>query len=374
MANEEAKKLLDALMGSDRNAPLPKGAARPGSNAAATPLQKKERSCYDRNIDPLFTAWGIDVYELFVNTKSDIGTNPYIADMAAHKEYRLLPPQERAQLGFEFRLFQKLNELVRSCDRLVSRNNEKLKQEIQRKQLNTNDIVEQIDPIAVDSLARSILQAEEVEKELTEKSEELQKISDQEAHAKKDLEPMLLKKDEDSDAQDKEKMKELQLILGRLTLSKQKALFDLSHSVGRLAALRDSISHHRRQLEMIKSDISTDKTVCKVSGNFMSARDADERIAAHYAGKQYVGWKLVRDKFAEMVKEFGRYGPPPPPQQQQAPPHRNDYHGRGGGGRGDFRGRGGNRYPDNRGGNYRGGGGGYNDNRGRYQDNRGWRR
>jgi hypothetical protein len=41
-------------------------------------------------------------------------------------------------------------------------------------------------------------------------------------------------------------------------------------------------------LNYVKSDISTDKTVCDVSGNFMSAR-ADERIAAHYAGKQYVG-------------------------------------------------------------------------------------
>jgi RNA-binding protein Luc7-like 2 len=72
-----------------------------------------------------------------------------------------------------------------------------------------------------------------------------------------------------------------------------------------------------------------DKTVCEVSGNFMSARDADERIAAHYAGKQYVGWKLVRDKFADMQQKYGRFGPPrapplPPSVQPQQPMRRMD--------------------------------------------------
>jgi len=66
----------------------------------------------------------------------------------------------------------------------------------------------------------------------------------------------------------------------------------------------------------------------------MSSRDADERIAAHYAGKQYVGWKIVREKLIELQKKVGRggggpsammgyrggpgdWGPPPP---HYAPP------------------------------------------------------
>jgi hypothetical protein len=36
----------------------------------------------------------------------------------------------------------------------------------------------------------------------------------------------------------------------------------------------------------------------------MLSRDAEERIAAHYAGKQYVGWKAVRAKLAELEKKF----------------------------------------------------------------------
>lgn len=48
------------------------------------------------------------------------------------------------------------------------------------------------------------------------------------------------------------------------------------------------------------------------------SRDAEERIAAHYAGKQYVGWKAVRTKLAELEKKFrGR----PPPRQPPLLPH-----------------------------------------------------
>ena len=67
--------------------------------------------------------------------------------------------------------------------------------------------------------------------------------------------------------------------------------------------IQEIMDQQWRNLFYVKSDIAADKTVCEVSGNFMSARDADERIAAHYAGKQYVGWKLVREKFQAMIDE-----------------------------------------------------------------------
>jgi len=60
--------------------------------------------------------------------------------------------------------------------------------------------------------------------------------------------------------------------------------------------------------------------VCEMSGNFMSTRDAEERIAAHYAGKQYVGWKMVREKFQELEKKSRNWGRPmggPPPGQHE---------------------------------------------------------
>jgi hypothetical protein len=48
--------------------------------------------------------------------------------------------------------------------------------------------------------------------------------------------------------------------------------------------------------------------VCEVSGNFISSRDNDERIQAHFQGKMYQGWKIVRAKVAEF-----RSNPPPAP-------------------------------------------------------------
>lgn len=72
--------------------------------------------------------------------------------------------------------------------------------------------------------------------------------------------------------------------------------------------------------------------VCEVSGNFMSSRyihfflfiyfilltcilisiycyfilyirDNDDRMRAHFEGKQFVGWKKVRDKYAQLLKQ-----------------------------------------------------------------------
>lgn len=368
MATEEARSLLDALMGGDRNAPLPKGAAKPGNKRAADGQLllpgKRHRSCFDPDIDPLYTAWGVDVYDLFVNTKSDLGANPYVVDDGARQEYLDLPGEEKERLGFEYFLFQKLSELVRSCDRIVARNKEKLQQELLRKSAS-GDLrsTEEVDMAAVDALVADMAEAEELEKNLNENLDELDKLVEQESTNKKQLEPLLSKhkpaESEDQGAElsveDKEKLSALQLELGKLTLDKQRVLYAIATILSRLAPLQDGIAGQRRTLDYVRSDLSTDKTVCEVSGNFMSARDADERIAAHYAGKQYQGWKLVRDKYDAMIKEYGRYGPPPPSRGGGTPmggPTR-------GMGRG-FRGRGGPPPPASRGsgrfdGGFRGG-------------------
>jgi hypothetical protein len=422
MAAQEARTLLDALFGGDRNAPLPKGAAIPtkrkrndgtsgnsagGSASGAGEMlllpRKKAKSCYDKDIDPLFTAWGVDVYDLFVNTKSDLGANPYVTDDGAvHSEFIALPVHEQERLGYYFFLFQKLQELVRSCDRTVTRNKEKLAQELNRKlsARGGQDFVQDVDISAVESLARAILQVQELKGSIETKLIELEQVTAKETFAKEQLEPLLLvqkevkeaqsdgaieidikkeeepeseaeapvaamkaeeeestenkvavKKQEVAEAEDVPQLQQLQMELGTLTLQKQRILCDIALAMTRLGPVQESVVGQHRNVNYVKSDISTDKTVCDVSGNFMSARDADERIAAHYAGKQYVGWKLVRDKFVEMQQKYGRYGPPPPGRS----PNNADSGGpsRGGGGGGGY-GRGGS----GGGGNF-GGGGGY---------------
>jgi len=500
MAASEAKAMLDALMGSDRNAPLPPGAALPPSKkrkASSSSVDnsggmlllpgKKSKSCYDPNICPLYCAWGVDVYELFVNTKSDIGPNPYQVDDGARQEYLKLPPPEQDRLGFQFFLFQKLQELVRQGDRTVARNKEKLAQELRRLAAKrgattpraTVDYVADVDEQAVEALARDQLQMDFLQEQLTTKwLPELETLQDKEDTLKRELNQLMEakrksstnseeeKEDKDDDGdgvkvKQEEKMtetiqetnettsdvvikvkeeestdnevkmeeeeaeetiaadennprvQELQTELGKLTLLKQKVVYETANAIAQVHPLQDSMDHQLRNLLYVKSDIAVDKTVCEISGNFMSARDADERIAAHYAGKQYVGWKLVRDKFRDMVDKYGRYGPPPPDRRgggmnngnnnnnnaapmglHGGPPPRGGggggFGGRGGGGGGGFDDRGGRggRFSDRGGGGGGssgdrwqrhgpggGGGGGYNDrNRGGGGRGGGWGR
>jgi hypothetical protein len=420
MAAAEARALLDQLMGGDRDQALPSGAALPhksGSGDAALQLPgKRHKSCYDKVNCPLFCAWGIDVYELFVNTKSDIGPNPYTTDESARKEYNNLPQHERERLGFEHALFIKLSELVQQCDRTVNRNQEKLNKELQRQSQKRGgqDYVQDVDESAVEQLCRNQIMVEDLMKQVEEALEKLRTVKQQEDELKKELQDasaskkaeeeqataaaaavvaVAVKKEEDetnnvkqeneddaavekeedevapmkveeeevkeeiADQEKEEKMEEepkphsaKSMELGKITLEKQAILCDIARKLGQLGPLQESVETLSRNLNHVKSDITTDKTVCEVSGNFMSARDADERIAAHYAGKQYVGWKLVREKFKEMLAKYGKYGPPPPGRGTGGPtqslqPHR--------GGRG-FEGRG-------MGGNNRHGSGGYGD-------------
>mmetsp|Transcript_40218 Transcript_40218/g.97085 ORF Transcript_40218/g.97085 Transcript_40218/m.97085 type:complete len:476 (-) Transcript_40218:75-1502(-) len=394
MAAAEAKGLLDQLMGADRNAPLPPGTALPrkrGQAASGDALLlpgKRHKSCYDHDICPLYCAWGVDVYDLFVNTKSDIGPNPNTADDAARKEFQGLPQHEKERMGYEHFLFNKLGELVQQCDRTVSRNNEKLNKELHRQlqKRGGQDYVIDVDEGAVEQLCRNEIMVEELTNQVETALKVLADVKQKEEDLSKQLEAKLKVKREADDAEEstpvkqednegesstkiKEEEKESEdklegekenslpgpsqesIELGKVTMEKQKILCDIANMLSQLGPLQEGIQQQEKNLNHVKSDITTDKTVCEVSGNFMSARDADERIAAHYAGKQYVGWKLVRDKFGEMLQKYGRYGPPPPmrggggPPPHMGPP-------RGGGGGGGF------------GGDRRGGGGGYGGDRG----------
>jgi hypothetical protein len=418
MATEDARSLLDALMGGDRNAALPPGVAVPSKRKRQTAgggegqlllPGKRNKSCYDKDIDPLYTAWGVDVYELFVNTKSDLGANPYIVDESAHHEFLKLPEKEQEKIGYHYFLFQKLQEIVRQCDRTITRNKGKLTQEVDRKlsQRGGQDFVQDVDENGVEILARDMVHAEKLSLKFKEQIMELEKVLVDEEEKKEKVEKVLqqnkektsvkeeeatpVKEEEaadtagDEETEDAEKdvskaiVKQedteekaieaqtlpngpdepttLQMDLGKATMKKQAILFEIANIVAQLGALQESIEAQHRNLNYVKSDISTDKTVCEVSGNFMSSRDADERIAAHYAGKQYVGWKLVRDKFQGMIEKFGRYGPPPPSRvaMENSGPMPPMGRGRGGGGGYD------------RGGGFDRGGGG----RGRFDGGRG---
>lgn len=136
---DEARAMLDALMGADRNAPV-EGASgiissRSGGSGGGggNPTRRQKRSCYDPDVCPLYCAWslssqenptwaesvaanegagGIDVYDLFTNTKSDIGPNPYRVDDHAREEFASLPEHEKRRLGYEDMLARKLLDYI----------------------------------------------------------------------------------------------------------------------------------------------------------------------------------------------------------------------------------------------------------------------
>lgn len=49
-----------------------------------------------------------------------------------------------------------------------------------------------------------------------------------------------------------------------------------------------------------------------VSGNILSSAENEERIRCHFQGKQYLGWRAVRDKLKELKEKLTnrpiRYG------------------------------------------------------------------
>lgn len=399
---DEARALLDQLMGGDRNEPLPQDS---GSGGAMRQRGGRKKSCYDPDICPLYCAWpGVDVYELFTNTKSDLGENPHLPDQDAMAEYQSLPAHEQDRLGFQGMLTEKLAGLVKSCNRTVSRNKEKLKAELARQaqkrgtptfSSSSVDPVQDVSPELLQKTARDQVELEFLEEamqqkllprlhELDRQMEELyQKRAAWKASERKDegdkeptesASPEKPEPDKDTPGGDEKKEEEppqedaktaaatstpnqekadetddtnkdettagtneakkdddndkpvaaaapssssesaLDEEWRTLQLEQQALVWDLTQKLQAWALLQPMLEKQTRQLLSVKSDVVTDKTVCEVSGNFMSARDADERIAAHYAGKQYVGWKLVRTKFAELQQQQrhgGRPGRPP---------------------------------------------------------------
>ena len=145
----------------------------------------------------------------------DIGPNPYVVDEGARKEFLQLPPPEQEQLGFHYFLFQKLQELVRSGDRTVARNKEKLAQELRRlaakrgqqpQQLKpVVDYVQDVDEQAVEALARTQLELEflqhKLQDELLIELEEMQQLED---GLKQELSVLLEERREKDDKKRKE--------------------------------------------------------------------------------------------------------------------------------------------------------------------------
>jgi len=209
---DEARAMLDALMGADRNTHVEgaSGISNSGGGGGGGPTRRQKRSCYDPDICPLYCAWslssqedptwaesvaanegagGIDIFDLFTNTKSDIGPNPYRVDDHAREEFASLPEHEKRRLGYEDMLARKLQDLVRQCDRTVARNKEKLRREVAQamKQRtsgsgkgNREDLIVTVNEEMLEKCASNVAQATLIEEEMASLVDKLEGLNDDE--------------------------------------------------------------------------------------------------------------------------------------------------------------------------------------------------
>ncbi|KAL7540794.1 hypothetical protein ACHAXR_010395 [Thalassiosira sp. AJA248-18] len=260
-------------------------------------------------------AGGIDIYDLFTNTKSDIGTNPHRVDDHALEEYASLP-DHKTPSGVRGHARPEAIRFSVACDRSVARNKEKLRREVVQamKQRtsgsgrgNRVDLIvaadEEINATLIEeemaSLVTKLEGMEEDEKELLKiLAEEEWKKQEQEEKDKaaallngedKPTEPPKKKKKK---SKDKEKAKEAaaaeessenfpaKVVDPRLLEVQKAKLTTLLHIQSlslQLPPLRDNADNLLRYL---RSDTATNKVVC-----------------------EYVGWKLVRNKLKELQKK-----------------------------------------------------------------------
>ena len=216
-------------MGAERDAPV-EGASglsssHSGGGGGGYQQRRQKRSCYDSDICPLYCAWslssqetptwaetvaanenagGIDIYDLFTNTKSDIGTNPYRVDDHAREEFAALPEHEKRRLGYEEMLARKLHDMVRGCDRQVARNKEKLRREVAQamKQRtagggkgNREDLIVTVNEDMLEQCARNVAKAALIEEEMAELTAKLETLAEEEKEVVKVLEAEKEKKE-----------------------------------------------------------------------------------------------------------------------------------------------------------------------------------
>mmetsp|Transcript_6247 Transcript_6247/g.8059 ORF Transcript_6247/g.8059 Transcript_6247/m.8059 type:complete len:312 (+) Transcript_6247:110-1045(+) len=248
---DEQRKLLDELMGQERN--LNEG-------------DKKHRVRHftDENLCKYHLA-GLSPYSLFKNTKSDFGVYEKEFDDECRDAFQSLPQSEKDKYGYEYDLMMLLERLVSQCDQRVKRH---------------------ADRIRLDHL------------------EELEQITKSLSHDE------LLRFSELDD--------EIKKIEGGPEVEGSAINLGLNGKVDEAIAALGKTEAYKREITsmeikaMNNAKEATGKKhmiVCDVSGNFMNSTDNGDRLRCHFEGKQYQGWKQIREKLAELRKK----NPPPPP-------------------------------------------------------------
>lgn len=190
---------------------------------------------------------GLCPNRLFKNTKSDLGPCQYEVhddhiDWEKIKgEYDKLDARDKDRYGYEKELMRYLDQLIRDMDRKIQKAKERAEKESAPRELRPEDRI----------------RLDEVQGKMKEALANSQRLG------------------EDGDVD------------GSMVYAQQAENFKLQHE-----NLLKTLTQPERTM-----------TVCDVCGVFINSTDNEQRRKDHLNGKQYLGWKAIRDKLSELQEQ-----------------------------------------------------------------------
>ena len=271
-AGSEARALLDQLMGLERDVKLDE---RTG----------KCKMFYEPDVCK-YHLCGMSPYFLFNNTKSDLG--PYktadgVSDKKCYDECKVqweaLPQSEKDAYGYEYELFVLCRDLVNNLEDKIRAQKSRLAD---------------ADRVAEQTYGKNS-DREEEKKIMADKIDEL-----------------------NTEAEKAGEEGEVDKAMELMEQAKQ---------------LRTSMDAVQEEIQKNAKRETGEKKlrICDVCGVKIEVNPVnnEERLQAHYAGKQYRGWQAIRTKVAELQAMNNGLGPP---QRRGPPPNGEGANERGGGG------------------------------------------
>ncbi|KAG2493834.1 hypothetical protein HYH03_008052 [Edaphochlamys debaryana] len=183
---------------------------------------------------------------LFKNTRSDLGPCGYeihedhIEWEGLKAEYDKQDPREHER--YERRLMKVLEDLIREMDRKIAKAKERAEAESSARPIKPDD-------------AQRLAEMQTKAKELLTRSQEAGEAGDVDVS---------------------------------MALAQQATEMQAQHD-----RLHRSLTAPERTM-----------TVCDICGVFINSTDNDQRRQEHLTGKQYLGWKAIREKYAELVAKW----------------------------------------------------------------------
>ena len=255
MATDAMRAMLDEMMGPERNVNLEE---RTG----------KTRHFTDDNVDKFYVA-GCSPYYLFRGQPKNEGyleeVDKYakmLCDDVLRDQFAALPQEEKDKYGYEWDLYNLLEDLVKKCDVRIKKAQEKLGDESTKIQ---------------------------------------DKINERTAGWQARIDKLMKESEEAGEAGEVDKCQDL---------------------IKEAEALKAEMANDIKIFTREQSRFQGSQKVCLISGAVIAveAKEDDGNLQnnAHFTGRNYNGWKAIREKLDDFKSRVG--GVKPPPSKRAGPP------------------------------------------------------